>query len=93
MREGGQMDKSTEAMLAQMGDHLQKQKVSAIRNAIEEAVFTFNMFHHLYIYISTPKMKLVLRNFAFTRLYLKLNLGVGLFLFLIDSTSTLCNIH
>ena len=65
MREGGQMDKSTEAMLAQMGDHLQKQKVSAIRNAIEEAVFTFNMFHHLYIY--------------FTRLYLKLNLGVGLF--------------
>ena len=30
-------------------------------------------------------MKLVLKNFAFTRLYLKLNLGVGLFLFLIDS--------
>ena len=47
------MDKSTEAMLAQMGDHLQKQKVSAIRNAIEEAVFTFNMFHHLYIYFDT----------------------------------------
>ena len=47
------MDKSTEAMLAQMGDHLQKQKVSAIRNAIEEAVFTFNMFHHLYKYFDT----------------------------------------
>ena len=53
MREGGQMDKSTEAMLAQMGDHLQKQKVSAIRNAIEGAVFTFNMFHHLYKYFDT----------------------------------------
>ena len=47
------MDKSTEAMLAQMGDHLQKQKVSAIRNAIEEAVFTFYMFHHLYKYFDT----------------------------------------
>ena len=47
------MDKSTEAMLAQMGDHLQKQKVSAIRNAIEEAVFTFNMFHHLCKYFYT----------------------------------------
>ena len=49
------MDKSTEAMLAQMGDpdHLQKQKVSAIRNAIEGAVFTFYMFHHLYKYFDT----------------------------------------
>ena len=47
------MDKSTEAMLAQMGDHLQKQKVSAIRDTIEEAVFTFYMFHHLYKYFDT----------------------------------------
>ena len=50
------MDKSTEAMLAQMGDHLQKQKVSAIRNAIEEAVFTFYMFYHLYKYFYTQDL-------------------------------------